>query len=168
MFWQCTECGHSFNIDGEDVEAEGWSVECCGIEHVWPMGIVEQRRPVHRLKRRRTPRKKVPPLKLWPHGDVLKELLEQLGARQTKGCQCRALIHHMNVLGPRCMDFKRQIVAHLQKAYDHSTWADAVTFRVRAAATGIAWELKDWNDPIGSLVDLAIERASDRPCESPE
>jgi hypothetical protein len=90
-----------------------------------------------------------------------KVILKSLGQRPD-GCggKCEALRRQMNRWGPDgCEQHLSEIVVHLRKAYDEQSLIDKLRVKAAAVASGVAFQIDDWNDPIPSLVRLAISRS---------
>lgn len=92
-------------------------------------------------------------------GTELKALLAELGLAGVGGCGCEeraALMDHWGVAG--CTERRSEITDWLRQALAQQGWGRKLTAALRAVVSGVALRLSP-ADPLGSLVDLAIERA---------
>ena len=91
-------------------------------------------------------------------GTHIHRLLASLGAKPNSSCNCNSLADEWDRKGIEwCKEHKDELVAKLRESYSRTDWPTVL----RAAALslgGIAWQI-NWLGPLGSLVDLAIERA---------
>lgn len=136
------------------IVADGWPFECaCGVVYERPGSVGTQADAP-------------PPDPDFGPGTELTKILADLGAKPVTACGCKAKAAAMNRLGvDGCRREREKIVVWLAKAYHKLDWASAA----QAMMAGVisAWSLKlNPLDPLGSLVDLAIERAS--ATESPD
>lgn len=95
-------------------------------------------------------------------GSELAAILKSVGLEPDAAdtCGCRAMLLKMNIWGVEgCREHREKIVEHLRKSADKRGWLDHLNARCKAAANGLALSV-NWLDPIPSLVDLAIERAT--------
>lgn len=73
---------------------------------------------------------------------------------------CDEMRRKMDTLGPTgCREHRAEIIEHLRKAYKATSTAELLAAAAKAVTSGLAFHLNPL-DPLGSLVDLAIERAS--------
>lgn len=100
-------------------------------------------------------------------GTELASLIKLLGGREKPGCGCRALVDRMNRWGvDGCREHRVEIVAKLTASA--AKWGIADWFKGALLAIYRCLEMRlNPRDPIGSLVDLAIERAATSPTSQP-
>lgn len=93
-------------------------------------------------------------------GTQLHAALTQLGVKPVTGCGCSRMIAKMNAWGvDGCREHRTEIIEHLRKAYKQTSTAELLAAAAKAVTSGLAFKLNPL-DPLGSLVDLAIERAA--------
>lgn len=68
-----------------------------------------------------------------------------------------AKMNHWGVDG--CREHRDEIIEHLRKAYKQTSTPELLAATAKAVTSGLAFKLNPL-DPLGSLVDLAIERAA--------
>lgn len=93
-----------------------------------------------------------------PHGPgtELSALIAELGGQASQGCGCDSLARRMDAGGVTwCRENREEILVALRAAA--SKWG--IGDWLAAAVKPVAWRLNPL-DPCGSLLDLAIERAS--------
>lgn len=100
--------------------------------------------------------------KAWPvpasgPGTELKKLLDLMGLYAKASCGCSDRAVKMNQKGIAwCRENKQEIVDWLTGESKKASWGEKLVAGARAIANGI---ILNPADPLGSLVDLAIERA---------
>lgn len=93
-------------------------------------------------------------------GTHLHLLISELGGKPTSGCGCAAYAQQMDSWGlEKCRKRKPEIVEHLRKAYKGTSYAALATAIAKCVTSGLAFKLNPL-DPLGSLVDEAIRRAT--------
>lgn len=89
-------------------------------------------------------------------GDCLFVILRALGVPRRAGCGCDEMIAKMNAWGPAgCRENRTEILEHLEKAYDKSTWAER-------AKAGLLALVKGYPKTLDGILELAIERVESR------
>ena len=107
--------------------------------------------------RRNCPKKK--PSAVGP-GAELQKLTAELGIRPKSGCDCSAIARQMDAWGIEgCQDRREEILARMAKNYQEYDWQDKLKATVKAVTSGLAWRINPL-DPLGSILDEAIRRAS--------
>jgi hypothetical protein len=111
----------------------------------------------------------VPPrrAKGYGPGTELTKLLASIGINPTEKCGCRKVAAVMDEMGVEwCRqrrDYLRQVIA---ERYAKWGWKDKLSLFAAGAmdvlAGGVSWKLKDKTDPVGSMIDMAIEREEQR------
>lgn len=92
-------------------------------------------------------------------GTELKGLLEAIGVKSDPSCDCNARAAQMNVWGPdECRKRREEIVGWLREGQDRWGWTAKLRAAAQAVTSGVAIHLS-LSDPLGSLVDRAIELA---------
>lgn len=90
-------------------------------------------------------------------GTELKSLLSQLGLVAGKGCACNSKAAQMNEWGAEgCKARRGEIVGWLEEQRRKQGWGQILSSAVLALKAGI---FLNPLDPVGSLVDLAIQRS---------
>ena len=93
-------------------------------------------------------------------GTELHAILESMGIKPSESCPCRNRICQMNKWGPEgCRERRDEIVAWLREQQERRGWAEQISAGMRTLTTGLAFRL-NLVDPLGSLVDEAIRRAT--------
>jgi hypothetical protein len=96
-------------------------------------------------------------------GTEFRKLAAQIGVKRKADCKCDALERRMDFFGVEgCRDRREELLAALRESYTAYGLADKLRAAVNAVASGLAFEI-DPRDPVASLFELAIERASSRP-----
>ena len=94
-------------------------------------------------------------------GTAMKALLVKLGmAEQTEDCnECNRRALQMDVWGVAgCKEHRHEIIGWLRIEESRKPWWQKRHAEMRAVLSGVAFQL-NWDDPIPSLVDLAIHLA---------
>lgn len=103
------------------------------------------------------PRRRLPVVAPGP-GTELTKLFTELGVKPTSQCSCEELATQMNRWGPAgCREHRQEIIGRIKANWQAMPTGDKLWSAfagIKAAATGVA----SISDPIGSLVDKAIER----------
>lgn len=95
-----------------------------------------------------------------PVGNALRDIVASLNLSERSGCECERWRRKMNKWGTAgCRVHQEEIIAHLNKAYHALSAADWLKSAAAAVLSGLALRINP-TDPAGSLLDLAIERAS--------
>lgn len=104
----------------------------------------------------------LPPAPNFGPGTELASLIKQLGGTDEHGCGCKAMIEQMNRWGvDACREHRAEIVAQLTASAAKWGIADWLSGGWKAVTSGLLFTVAN-ADPIGSLVDLAIQRATER------
>lgn len=154
ILWKCTKCGVRWRLERED-----FPIRHCGVRHEYPLGVVGETTGTSKGGKRR----KQPPAHNEGVGTELKALVELLNRKPKSGCGCKAFAMELNRRGIEwCKANREKIVAKLDEAYHGLTWNEVRESATAAVKSGLVFRLYPW-DVRGSLVDLAIERAGQRP-----
>lgn len=96
-----------------------------------------------------------------PTGEFLKRYINLLALDKKEGCQkCDEMLDKMNIWGPDgCHAHRSEIVEHLRAAYNGLSLMELAKAMTRCVSSGLAFTLNPL-DPIGSLVDKAINESS--------
>lgn len=95
-------------------------------------------------------------------GGHFSAMASQLAIDPKPGCGCQKLAREMDQLAPDgCRREFDRLKAAISENYNSLSWGEKQLAKLKAAATGLAWKLDDWNDPVGSILRLAIERAEE-------
>lgn len=96
-------------------------------------------------------------------GTELKAILATVGIVGNLGCSCKAMANRMNRWGAQgCQERLPEIVTKLRINAEKLGWLEMMKARGLAFSTGLAFQI-DWLDPIPSLVEEAIRRATQHP-----
>lgn len=92
-------------------------------------------------------------------GTELHKLTAQLKLPRKSGCTCAALERRMDLLGVEgCREHRAELLAELTKNFQLYDAKDKLTAAWHSLTTGLAVRINPL-DPLGSLLDLAINRA---------
>lgn len=131
------------------------SVEDCGLT---VLGCQESDKPASELT-------------LWPKGygpgTQMKQMLESLGIKPASSCSCRKAANWMDILGvDGCREKRDTIHKLVSENYDRWGWKEKLSLFGAGVLSvlpgGIAWKMRDKTDPVGSMIDMAIEREESR------
>lgn len=93
-------------------------------------------------------------------GTELRKLFAVLRVKPKKGCGCVAMAREMDALGvDGCRAKRDELAERLRSKSDKWGWTEKAAAALRAAKSGLAFQLENWSDPFPSLVDLACDRA---------
>lgn len=110
-------------------------------------------------------RRRLPPAPKEGPGTELKKLLAELGITGVQGCGCERKAGAMNRWGVAgCRERFAEIRQWLVNARGKATWTETIRAATAVLYVGLP---VDPLDVEGSLVRIAIERATLRPCVSP-
>jgi hypothetical protein len=98
------------------------------------------------------------PAKSGP-GTELKKLLAELGIHPIKNCGCESLAAKMNAWGPACREHRAEIIDAIRANWQHATIGEKLRIARAGAFAAIAGRINPLS-PIGSMIDLAMERAA--------
>lgn len=94
--------------------------------------------------------------KQYGPGVALKEIITELEVGQWEGCRCESRAAQMNAWGVEgCKEHRTEIVGWLKESANQLSWLDKLK-----VAKSLAFSV-NLLDPIGSLVDAAIQKASE-------
>lgn len=95
-------------------------------------------------------------------GTEFAALVARLGFEAGPQCRCKALMNRMNAIGvDGCRRERDLFVATIRDNAKAWGWGSFAVAIAKAVVTGLALQI-DPTDPIGSLFDLAIERAEEK------
>lgn len=131
---------------------DGIVCSACGFSMAWTRPSLPRRECT----------KPLPPAPAFGPGTELASLIKQLGGTDEHGCGCDAFREQMNRWGvDGCRDHRAEIVAQLAASAAKWGIGDWIAGGWQAVTSGLLFSVAN-ADPIGSLVDLAIQRATER------
>jgi len=108
---------------------------------------------------------------LWPRGygpgTQLTGMMEEVGAQSSPTCSCKRVANYMDMLGVEgCRRERDELRSQILENWERWGWSQKASTAIKGGFSwltgGVARQIHDKHDPVGSLIDLAIQREDER------